>query len=251
MIFELSTNLSLDERNEIMTDTFRRWISFALGLNPFEGEILKHPSGRYASALRLQRLDEYRFAIYVPTTNPNSVQEYVMMHGHREIHLKDKMLASSKAKVSLKPDKFGRHTRYRDIPIRQASRSPLRTLESQVVLGKELADMGPLWGRGKEGIKRKLARMWATEYQSAYEYLGEEESTITDISRSVPQRHWKANPPQSARFKMTSTGATGPVKFRRMSDKPGSKPWVIKAMPAFNPVHILRQQLGDKIVSIT
>lgn len=245
MLFEVKSSLAPEEVNDVMLETFKKWMNFLMGVRPNGGQMVSNPSGKLAASYKLKKIDDYKFAIYTPDNSPQSVQDWVLKQGRGSVDLKSKMLGASahgKVHTGLKPP----HYRWRDVPIRQTPPKPSQNLQGMMRRGS--LDISSLLGRPNEegvGLKRKYARMWAKEYQTAY---GNE-----DQFRAVPQQHWKNEPRKQSRFSMKGeTG--GAVKFRRMSDRPDSSSWILpekpaSEMPAFNAGHILKQVMRGKITS--
>lgn len=240
MIFEVKSSLKPEEVNDVMLDTFRLWLNWSLGLRSLSGHMVSNPSGKLAASYKLEQIDSHTFAIYVPSEAPTSVEDWVIRQGRGTVDLKAKMLgvsAHGKVHVGKKPP----HYRWRDVPIRQAPASPKRDLKP--FIQRNGLDIKSLLGKPTDagiGLQKKFANMWTKEYQTSY---GNGEDF-----RAVPQRYWKNDPRQQSRFSMQGDSG-GAVKFRRMSDRPGSKPWILPAMPAFSAAAVMKKMMKGKIVS--
>jgi hypothetical protein len=54
IVYDVVTDLPPDRLNAVGLEVFRMWSEFALGLTDIGGLMIKHPTGRYASSLRMR-----------------------------------------------------------------------------------------------------------------------------------------------------------------------------------------------------
>lgn len=143
-VYDVYTNLDPLQLSEIASETFFKWLKFALGQEELNGKKLAHPSGRYASSISWRRTGMAKVSIIA---DEEAIPEAgAIEYGHPATSMKDHMLFGGAAKLS----KQG--YLYRVIPLRPDQWRPTPTL-SQNMLVDTLSG-----GRLRKGV----ARMWAT-----------------------------------------------------------------------------------------
>lgn len=96
--YDIFTDLDPDQLGNVAAQTYYTWLMFAVGKTDIGGKKLKHPSGRYASAISWRKTGRYRVSIIA---DEDAVPEVgIIEDGSPEVDLKEKMLASGKAKRS-------------------------------------------------------------------------------------------------------------------------------------------------------
>lgn len=96
--YDIFTDLDPDQLGAVAAETYYTWLQFACGQTDIGGRKLKHPSGRYASALSWRRTGRNRVAIIA---DEDAVPEVgIIEDGSPAIDLKSKMLTPDKAKRS-------------------------------------------------------------------------------------------------------------------------------------------------------
>lgn len=169
--------MSQDTISDALLITYRMWVDFALGKGTLGGHVerLKNPSGRYAAAITAKKDDKGKIiGIYVDDSAEGAKEARIIEYGHPAINLKDYMLRN--AKVS----KAG--YRYRRLNLRQAPISPLQAL-SGVSIGGGFVSRGSK--RSLTSLSRRLGRIWADNYKSAY---GSNWRVMSDAPGSSPWR---------------------------------------------------------------
>src|SRR5271155_4709373 len=98
---EVYSNLKSDELHDALLETFQKWVNFSLGVGKLGGKILRHPSGRMASALKAESdPDGNVVAIYLDQeTLANAGGDNFLMTGHKGFSLKQRMLKAGKPGV--------------------------------------------------------------------------------------------------------------------------------------------------------
>lgn len=97
-VYEVWTDLDPDTLGAVAAQTYYTWLKFALGQTDIGGKKLKHPSGRYASAISWKKTGTSRVSIIA---DEDAIPEVGLIEGGSPaINLKAKMLASPKAKTS-------------------------------------------------------------------------------------------------------------------------------------------------------
>ena len=152
------------EIHDALLDTFSKWVSFALGVSKVGGQVLRHPSGRLASAIKAEtNPDGHIVAVYI---DPDAQEELVKLSGHKEFSLKQRMLRAGMPGV--------RHNKktgnlYRYIPIANQPKSPSAAF-SRASSGwmKNLFTMKETTQGGVLSINQNLAKMWAIEHTKAH-----------------------------------------------------------------------------------
>jgi hypothetical protein len=175
MIVPIRSTLEPDELSDVLLETYRLWIDFALGKKAIGGKMLRHPSGRYAAAITAKKDNKGRIVgIYIDDAAAGAKEARIIEHGHRAVNLKDYMLA--RAKVSADGHK------YRRLNLRQIPTSPLQSL-ANIAVGGGFVSRGPK--RSLRSFSSSLSKMWAANYQNAY---GDNWRTMTDKPGSSPWR---------------------------------------------------------------
>jgi hypothetical protein len=96
--YDIFTNLNPDQLGAVAAETYYTWLMFSVGKTDIGGKTLKHPSGRYASALSWRKTGRARISIIA---DEDAVPEVGLIeNGASAIDLKSKMLTSDKAKRS-------------------------------------------------------------------------------------------------------------------------------------------------------
>lgn len=210
------TNMDPEDINDVLLETFTKWVNFALGEGSLGGRTLglntkqdaSGPSGRLAAALRAETdQDGNVVAIYLDQDDLGAGVNKYLMQGHRAFSLKNKMLRPGLPGVHKTQNKKGPNWLYRYIPIASKPKSPMTAFRQSKNLvnlfTSEVTDHG-----GMIRLNRNAARIWTKNYERAH---------------------------------------IGPVRIRTMSNKPGSRGWVIPSMPAFNVGKLLRDTLPSKV----
>jgi hypothetical protein len=188
-VYDIYTDLDPDQLGNVAAETYYTWLMFAIGKTDIGGKTLKHPSGRYASAISWRRTGRARISIIA---DEGAVPEVGMIEdGSPAIDLKAKMLTPDKSKRS--KDGYLYRTLYlRPDQWREAPQIGMDSIVSAF---------------GGERLASRLGRLWA-------------------------QPRPNVDPKSRGPFTMTN--------------KPGSSPWRIPAMPAYAPAAILAQQLQSQ-----
>lgn len=87
-IYEVHTDLDPKDLSELAFSTYLKWVAFALGVSEVNGKRLKHPSGKYAEGIKMEKRGNNTIAI-VSTGKVADIIE----GGAPSFSLKDKMLA--------------------------------------------------------------------------------------------------------------------------------------------------------------
>jgi hypothetical protein len=66
--YDVYTDLDPEQLTEVAKETYRQWLSFALGRDSPVGRKLRNPTGRYAASLSWQRTGEARVSIIADET---------------------------------------------------------------------------------------------------------------------------------------------------------------------------------------
>ena len=167
--------------NDTLLATFSAWINFAMGTEKLGGRILKDPSGRYASAIKAQ-YDEDGYVVGIYLDKDELKGRGLPGIGHRRIRLKDKMLNSSKTKIS----KEGYSYRY--VPISDAPSSPFGTFVLADHIKNLFTTRDAKTGEGGIlSINRNLSKMWAANYRRAHKFS----SKIRTMSNKPGAARWE------------------------------------------------------------
>lgn len=146
--FAIKSDLTPDMTNELLLDTFHRWVAFALGLTSIGGHTLKDPSGRYASAITAERdEDGYIVAIHIDDSAEGAKQAKLIEHGHKRFSIKQVMLGK----------RGGGSLRIR---LRQAPTAP----GGYKISG---GNIGPMTRGGSTRFTKALGKVWAGNYRKA------------------------------------------------------------------------------------
>lgn len=62
-IYHIYTTLQPEELEDFALEIYKDWLAFAEGRKEFNGKIIRNPSGNYAKALRIEKLDLNHVAI--------------------------------------------------------------------------------------------------------------------------------------------------------------------------------------------
>ena len=86
--YVIRTNLSMEYVNEIAAEVFAEWAAFAAGKTAANGQVLMHPTGKYASTLSMRQTGEASIAI---VADPKiDIVAWLMETGHGSVDLKTK-----------------------------------------------------------------------------------------------------------------------------------------------------------------
>jgi hypothetical protein len=97
-VYDIFTDLDPDQLGNVAAETYYQWLMFSVGKTDIGGKTLKHPSGRYASALSWRNTGRNTVAILA---DEDTVPEVgIIEDGSPAIDLKAKMLTPDKAKRS-------------------------------------------------------------------------------------------------------------------------------------------------------
>lgn len=190
-VYDVYTDLDPVELGNLAAETFFVWLKFAMGQATLGGKKLKHPSGRYASAISWKRTGVASVAIIA---DEDAIPEVgAIEYGHPATSMKDHMLGGGNTHIS--KDGY----MYRTIPLR-----PDQWRDKPPEFNRSMVVDTLSGGRLRKG----LAKMWAQP------------------------RPWVD--PKS--------------RFRTMSDRPGSSPWIIPVFHPYAPgkilADILREEFG-------
>jgi hypothetical protein len=162
---EVNTNLQADELHDALLETFQKWVNFSLGVGKLGGKILRHPSGRMASALKAESdPDGHVVAIYLDQealTGPGGAD--FLMSGHKGFSLKQSMLKAGNPGVRRSKDGH----LYRYVPISDKPVSPRKSFASALHIKNLFTGQRTQQG-GLMGINKNLARMWVSNYKAAH-----------------------------------------------------------------------------------
>jgi hypothetical protein len=182
--YSVMTDLDPNALTEVVMETYRRWLSFALGQSEIGGNVLAHPSGRYAASISWKRTGQSEIAIIADESK--APEGDWIERGRSAFSIKAAMLGKGNTKIS----KQG--YRYRFIPLRAFPTKP--TFDMNRIISNSRGERLPV----------RSAKLWA--------------KARTDVG--------------------SNRGAT-------MSDKPGSRTWIIPPMPAYSPAKILADMLRE------
>lgn len=142
-VYDIYTNLDPEQLTELASETFKLWLQFALGTMEIGGKRLKHPSGRYASAISWKRTGVAKVSVLA---DEDAVPEVgAIEYGRPEIDLKAHMLYGGHARMS--QDGY----MYRVLPLRPSQWRDAPALKATDIL--------ETLGSGK--VRKGVARMWA------------------------------------------------------------------------------------------
>lgn len=190
-MYEVYTDLDPEALTDVAAMVYRAWLAFALGQGEIGGQVLKHPSGRYAASMSWKKTGEAAVAIIADETI--APEAGWIEEGKTSADMKAAMLGKGNTRTS----KAG--YRYRVIPMRRDATTPSADILGDIVTTK-----------AGETLPVRAARMWA-------------------------RPRWRSNPSS----RRTVPPGIVPSPFVTMTDKPGSSPWVVPAMPAYSPAAIL------------
>jgi len=95
-VYDIHTNLDPEQLTTVAMEIYRQWISFALGRLSIGGKYLKHPTGKYASAISWKKTGAYKVTVMADSNIAKEVDS--IENGAPAYNLKDTMLAA-KSKV--------------------------------------------------------------------------------------------------------------------------------------------------------
>lgn len=142
-VYDIFTDLDPDQLGNVAAQTYYTWLMFSLGKTDIGGKTLKHPSGRYASAISWRKTGRNRVSIIA---DDDAVPEVgIIEDGSPEVDLKEKMLTPDKSKRT--KDGY----LYRTLYLRpdQWREAPMIGMDSIVS------------AFGGERLASRLGRMWA------------------------------------------------------------------------------------------
>jgi hypothetical protein len=88
--YVVETNLSPEQVSAVGVEVFRQWLEFAMGTRSLGGQMLKHPTGRYAAAISYAQVGEAKVSILAdPGVDPVAS---ILETGHERFDLKTKFL---------------------------------------------------------------------------------------------------------------------------------------------------------------
>lgn len=216
-IREVKTDLDPSDVNDLLLETFKKWIEFAMGTRSLGGRKLKNPSGKMATALKADMDPSGNVvALYIdPEMANDSSNKYAnlsansndfVMSGHKRIYLKRTMLQVGRDGVRRSKEGY----LYRYIPIANKPKSPGKIFRDAEQL-KNLLTVSKT-DRGKVmGINKNAGKMWLSNYANAH------------------------------------SNSYGARKIRVMSNRPGSARWEIPAMKPFSVSRLLKEMLPPKL----
>ena len=146
-MIDVYSDLPQEMLNEVMVETYRKWVMFALGKKTLNGRKLKHPSGRYAESIRVENQPGNVVAVFSDSPIADVIEK-----GHKTFNLRDKMLQSGKAKTT----KDG--SRYRYIPIASYGKNSFTEPQGTAYLTRLLGA-----GVDGKGIKQLWGKMYKKE----------------------------------------------------------------------------------------
>ncbi len=86
--YVVETNLSPEQVSAVGTEVFKQWLEFAMGARSLGGQMLKHPTGRYAASISYAQTGAARVSIFA---NPAVAPEASILEtGHTRFDLKTK-----------------------------------------------------------------------------------------------------------------------------------------------------------------
>jgi hypothetical protein len=97
-VYDIFTDLDPDMLGSVAAATYYRWLEFAIGKTDIGGKTLKHPSGRYASAISWKKTSRAVVSIIADESVANEVG--IIEDGSPAVDLKSKMLTAGKSKRS-------------------------------------------------------------------------------------------------------------------------------------------------------
>jgi hypothetical protein len=115
-VYDVYTDLDPDALTEVAMETYRRWLSFALGQDEIGGKILSHPSGRYAASISWKKVGAAQIAIISDETVAPEAKW--IEEGKAQADMKAAMLGKGNTRISSSGH------RYRTIPIRRNAVPP-------------------------------------------------------------------------------------------------------------------------------
>jgi hypothetical protein len=142
-VYDIYTDLDPEMLGAVAAETYYTWLMFSVGQTDIGGKTLKHPSGRYASALSWKKTGVNRVSIIA---DEDAVPEVgIIEDGSPEIDLKSKMLTPDKSKRS--KDGYLYRTLYlRPDQWREAPSIGMDSIASTL---------------GGDRLKSRLGKMWA------------------------------------------------------------------------------------------
>ena len=188
--YEVYTNLDSDELSEVAMETYRQWVSFALGIEMIGGKKLKNPSGKYAESIHMERRSPYLVSIFSDDPGAEMIES-----GRPSYNMRTKMLARG-ARVG----KDG--SLYRFIPMAMrhevggATKNELSPAEGVAYLSKIMSGgsgsvrVGTLWGRAykQDGIVTMSSKQPYYRWQVPAFHAYSPAKTLADLlnARNTP-----------------------------------------------------------------
>jgi len=151
--YTVQTDLNPEQLTLVAAETYRQWLSFALGRTAIGGKTLAHPSGRYAASMSWRRTGVASIAIIADESIAKEAQW--IEEGRPGADMKAAMLGGGKTRTS----KDG-HL-YRIIQMR-TNEKPLKFNMSTIVstaMGERLpAGKGRVWARPRAIVDSRSTR---------------------------------------------------------------------------------------------
>ena len=143
-IYDIFTDLDPLQLTELASETFRAWLSFALGQSEIGEKKLLHGSGRYASAISWRRTGVARVSILA---DEDAIPEVgAIEYGHPAVDLRAHMLGKGHTHISASGH------RYRVLGLRPDQWRPTPVLTNGMIIDT--------FSGGR--LRRATGRMWAT-----------------------------------------------------------------------------------------
>jgi hypothetical protein len=151
-VYDIYTDLDPDTLGAVAAETYYTWLMFACGQTDIGGKKLKHPSGRYASALSWKKTGRNRVSIIA---DEDAIPEVgIIEDGSPEIDLKSKMLTPDKSKRS--KDGYLYRTLYlRPDQWRAAPAIGMDSIVSTVGGDRLAARFGKIWAQPRPHVDPK------------------------------------------------------------------------------------------------
>lgn len=151
-VYDIFTDLDPDQLGNVAAETYYTWLMFSVGKTDIGGKTLKHPSGRYASAISWRKTGRNRVSIIA---DDDAVPEVgIIEDGSPAVDLKSSMLTPEKSKRS--KDGY----LYRTLYLRpdQWREAPMINMDSIVSAfgGERLASrLGKMWAQPRPFVDPK------------------------------------------------------------------------------------------------
>jgi hypothetical protein len=151
-VYDIYTDLDPDTLGAVAAETYYTWLMFACGQTDIGGKTLKHPSGRYASALSWKKTGRNRISIIA---DEDAIPEVgIIEDGSPEIDLKSKMLTPDESKRS-KAGYLYRTLYLRPDQWRAAPSIGMDSIVSTVGGDRLAARLGKMWAQPRPHVDPK------------------------------------------------------------------------------------------------